>query len=163
MPMQTRTRIVVTLDGSQHSEAALPVAARLAAGLSADVTLLCVVPPPPPAPRSSPGGEPLLLVDLEERRADAALAARAAEFSGLLVDRVVLVSQQPAEAIIAYLVDHPTDLVVMATHGYSGLRHLLAGSVTEAVVRSGVAPVVAVRPTTIRGGGVGARDCALPG
>jgi nucleotide-binding universal stress UspA family protein len=147
--MQTRMRIVVTLDGSQHAEAALPVAARLAAGLRADVTLLRVVPPPPLSTSNSPGGEPLLLVDLEERRADAALAENEAELSGLLVDRVVLVSRQPAEAIIAYLVDNPPDLIVMATHGYSGLRHLLAGSVTEAVMRSGVAPVVAVRPAAI--------------
>ncbi|HET8648273.1 MAG TPA: universal stress protein, partial [Vicinamibacteria bacterium] len=40
---------------------------------------------------------------------------------------------------------HP-DLIAMATHGHGGARHLLAGSVCERVIRSGVAPVLVVRP-----------------
>jgi nucleotide-binding universal stress UspA family protein len=125
------------------------VAAWLAAGQDVDLTLLRVV-SPPPTPKQSSGGEPLLLVDLEERRADEVLAANAAEFPSLRIDRAVLVSQHPAEAIIAYLHSNPTDMIVMATHGRSGLRRLAVGSVTEAVLRSGLAPVVAVRPATVQ-------------
>jgi universal stress protein A len=144
--METRPTILVPLDGSELSEAAVPIAADLAAGLRAAVTLLCVVPPVPPARQTGPAGDLPQLVDLEERRAEEILVSYATAFPGLSVECAVLVAEHAAEAIVDYVRQNPVDFVVMATHGRSGLRHLLAGSVTEAVVRSGVAPVVAVRP-----------------
>ena len=108
-------RILVPLDGSELSEHAVPVAARLARALGARVILLRVVPPPRVSVPETAGDLPPL-VDLEERQAD------------------------------EYLRAHPVDYVVMATHGHGGLRHLITGSVTEAVLRSGLAPVIAVRP-----------------
>ncbi len=53
---------------------------------------------------------------------------------------------EPAEEIIAFAKEDRFDLIVMATHGRSGLRETLQGSVTAAVIRSGVAPVLVVRP-----------------
>lgn len=146
--MSAGIRILVTLDGSPLSRAALPVAARLASRLQAEVVLLRVVPPATGQPRPAPG-DLLPLVDLEERQADAALQEMAAAFAGFPVARVVLVGEHPADEIVAWLRHNSVDFVVMATHGRGGLRHLLAGSVTEAVLRSGVAPVMAVRPTTV--------------
>jgi nucleotide-binding universal stress UspA family protein len=148
--MEKRTQIVVTLDGSDLSEAALPVAARLAAGLGADVTLLRVVPPLGEKRPNPIRGDTLPLIDLEEHQANDALRAFVGEFPGLRVQCVVLVGRHAAEEIVTYLRHHPVDFVVMATHGHSGLRHLVAGSVTDAVVRSGLAPVVAVRPPAVR-------------
>jgi nucleotide-binding universal stress UspA family protein len=52
----------------------------------------------------------------------------------------------PAQEIIDYARENDVDLIVMATHGRSGLRETLQGSVTAEVVRSGVAPVMVVRP-----------------
>jgi len=43
--------------------------------------------------------------------------------------------------------DLSIDLVVMATHGRTGKRHTLLGSVTEQVVRRSICPVLTVRPT----------------
>jgi nucleotide-binding universal stress UspA family protein len=51
-----------------------------------------------------------------------------------------------AQEIIDYARENAVDLIVMATHGRSGLRETLQGSVTAEVVRSGVAPVLVVRP-----------------
>jgi nucleotide-binding universal stress UspA family protein len=147
--METRPRILITLDGSPLSEAAVPVGARLAAGLGAEVTLLRVVPPMGEKREGGGRGDLLPLIDLEEHQAADALAAFADAFPGLPVQRVVQVGRHAAEEIIDYLRHHPVDFVVMATHGHSGLRHLVAGSVTEAVVRSGLAPVVAVRPPSV--------------
>ncbi len=138
-------RILVPLDGSELSEHAVPVAARLARALEAQVILLRVVPPPrEPVPPTA--GDLPPLVDLEERQADEYLRAHEAAFAGRPVERVVLVGLHPAEEIIAWIRAHPVDYVVMATHGHGGLRHIITGSVTEAVLRSGLAPVIAVRP-----------------
>lgn len=52
----------------------------------------------------------------------------------------------PAEEIIAYARDNDIDLVAMATHGRTGLRHLLMGSVAEQVLRRLAVPVMLVRP-----------------
>lgn len=53
---------------------------------------------------------------------------------------------EPAKEIIDFARKGRFDLVVMATHGRSGLRKTLQGSVTAAVIRSGVAPVLVTRP-----------------
>jgi nucleotide-binding universal stress UspA family protein len=141
-------RILVTLDGSELAQAALPVAADLAAALQAEVVLLRVVPPVESRPTGT--WDLPAVVDLEERRAYEELyRLAAASFAGRETSAVVLVSAHPAEEIIAWARVHPVDFIVMATHGHGGLRHLVAGSVTEAVVRSGLAPVIAVRPRPV--------------
>ena len=52
----------------------------------------------------------------------------------------------PAEEIVAYARDADIDLIAMATHGRTGLRHLLMGSVAEQVLRRLAIPVMLVRP-----------------
>jgi nucleotide-binding universal stress UspA family protein len=51
----------------------------------------------------------------------------------------------PVDEINQAIDDHGVDLVVMGTHGRTGLRHLVAGSVTERVVRSSRVPVLTIR------------------
>jgi len=51
----------------------------------------------------------------------------------------------PHEVVREYVTDHGIDLVVMGTHGRTGLEHTLLGSLTERVVRSVDAPVLTVR------------------
>ncbi len=51
----------------------------------------------------------------------------------------------PVDEINQAVDDHKVDLVVMGTHGRTGLRHLVAGSVTERVVRSSRVPVLTIR------------------
>ena len=53
---------------------------------------------------------------------------------------------EPAKEIIKVSKELEADLVVMATHGRTGLRHLLAGSVAEEVVRNAACPVLTIRP-----------------
>ena len=52
----------------------------------------------------------------------------------------------PAEEIARAVVDESIDLVVMGTHGATGLRHLILGSTAENVVRTANCPVLTVRP-----------------
>jgi universal stress protein A len=57
-----------------------------------------------------------------------------------------MVEGSPKTEIIAYARKHQIDLIVLATHGRSGLAHVLMGSVTESVVRTAPCPVLTVRP-----------------
>jgi nucleotide-binding universal stress UspA family protein len=52
-------------------------------------------------------------------------------------------------AIVRYAIEQKPDLIVMATHGRTGLAHLLCGDVAESVLRSGVAPVLLVHPQAV--------------
>ena len=51
----------------------------------------------------------------------------------------------PVDEITTFVKDNGVDLVVMGTHGRTGLQHLLLGSVAERVVRSSSAPVLTIR------------------
>jgi nucleotide-binding universal stress UspA family protein len=57
-----------------------------------------------------------------------------------------VVQGEPAEAITSLARDLDADLIVMATHGHSEVRHVFMGSVTEDVIRNGDAPVLLVQP-----------------
>ena len=54
-----------------------------------------------------------------------------------------------AKVIVEYADDHDIDLVVMGTHGRSGVAHLFLGSVAECVVRTAPCPVLTVRDTRV--------------
>jgi len=60
------------------------------------------------------------------------------------VDRF-LVEGEPAQALIEFMEDHPIDLVVMGSHGRTGLDRLVMGSVAEQVVRKAPCPVLIVK------------------
>lgn len=73
-----------------------------------------------------------------------AMSMIAADEPAIAVERVLRVGT-PAEAIIGYAERHKCDLIVMGTHGRSGLSHLLMGSVAEQVIRKAPCPVMVVR------------------
>jgi nucleotide-binding universal stress UspA family protein len=57
----------------------------------------------------------------------------------------IVVAGDPGAAIVDYAQEHGGDLVVMGSHGHTGLRHLLLGSVAEHVLRHASCPVLIVR------------------
>jgi nucleotide-binding universal stress UspA family protein len=63
----------------------------------------------------------------------------------LPVVKIVRTSNAPAAAIVEYAADTHIDLIVLGTHGRSGVAHLLMGSVAERVVRTAPCPVLTVR------------------
>jgi universal stress protein A len=63
---------------------------------------------------------------------------------------VVQVGTDIPEAVVRYAKHNDIDLIVMATHGRTGLTHLLMGSVAETVVRSAPCPVLTLRPETMK-------------
>jgi nucleotide-binding universal stress UspA family protein len=63
---------------------------------------------------------------------------------GISVDSVILRSVSAADAILEYLNDHSCDLIIMGTHGRTGLKHIFLGSVAEKIVRLSPIPVLSV-------------------
>jgi nucleotide-binding universal stress UspA family protein len=71
------------------------------------------------------------------------LAARL-EKDGVVVTTQVQIGR-PIDEILAFAASEKADLIVMGTHGRTGLKHLVTGSVTERVVRTSSIPVLTVR------------------
>jgi nucleotide-binding universal stress UspA family protein len=67
---------------------------------------------------------------------------------GVEIDNVRLTGQEATPAIIAYLHGHPSDLVVLGTHGREGIEHLLKGSVSETIFRRNPVPSLFTAPGT---------------
>ena len=81
------------------------------------------------------------------REAQEALEAVAARhFAGASAVAHVRWSDSPVEAILEFADELDADMILMATHGRSGVSHLLAGSVAEGVIRRSRRPVVVQRP-----------------
>ncbi len=59
---------------------------------------------------------------------------------------VSVIQGVPARELVEYAEEHDIDLIVMATHGRTGLDHLFMGSTAERVVRTAPCPVLTVRP-----------------
>jgi nucleotide-binding universal stress UspA family protein len=57
---------------------------------------------------------------------------------------------QPEQEILRFAEDEGVDLIVMATHGWTGLQHLLLGSVAEKIVRHARVPVLTVKPKPVQ-------------
>jgi nucleotide-binding universal stress UspA family protein len=68
-----------------------------------------------------------------------------AKKDGLMVKGVV-VEGNPADSIIEYAQKNGVDLIVMSTHGRSGVSRFAMGSVTDKVIRTAAAPVLVVTP-----------------
>jgi nucleotide-binding universal stress UspA family protein len=67
-----------------------------------------------------------------------------------------------AEEVLRAARETGSDLVVMGTHGRTGLRHLLMGSVAERVVRQAPCPVLTVKAPSPAGGGAAEAGAAIP-
>jgi nucleotide-binding universal stress UspA family protein len=170
-----RPTVLVTLDGSHFSEAILGTVMSLAPALGADVELFRVGNPHDArdtplraeygelAPMATstgtrvsvplPSEQSALRVETREQAIDRIdanmreyLSKRAAELPGINTTIAVDIADDPAQAIIAHARRVRPDLIAMATHGRSGISQLLTGSVCESVIRSGVAPVIVIRP-----------------
>ncbi len=91
-------------------------------------------------------GAPISIKQYATQSADAHLqdiADRLAK-EGVTATSIIKVGT-PVDEIIRTVDDQPIDLIVMGTHGRTGIRHLMAGSVTERVVRASRVPVLTIR------------------
>lgn len=137
--------ILVPTDGSDASMEALDEAIELAGELGSSIHLLYVVEPTNYAPMNTPNPDMIeSMTQTAETEIDNAVAR--AEDGGVDSVESTVETGTTHETIISYIDDHGIDLVIMGTHGRTGLDRILLGSVTEKVVRLSPVPVLTVRP-----------------
>ncbi len=136
-------RLLIPLDGSALAAEILAPALALAALMHAEATLLRIVEP--------------LYVDQEllayKEQLDGEAIQEAQTYVADLAQRTdptvatqVILAPQPALTILDYAQSHEYDLIAMATHGRSGLKRLLIGSVADKVLRGAETPILVWRP-----------------
>jgi nucleotide-binding universal stress UspA family protein len=135
-------KILVPVDGSPPSCAALARAVDLAEDLGATLDVLHVRGPNRFEIGSSTGATKSAQEDADHAMSEALAAA-----NGRLGDRVKLRTESgdPVQEILAATAGPDVDLVVMGTHGRIGRLHAILGSVAEAIVRNSARPVLTVR------------------
>ncbi len=136
-------RLVIPTDGSKTSQQALEKGVQLARAMDAHVTGLYVI--DNSAYAAFPGDiEWSQIKDMLAKESEKALGMVEEACKQAGIDCNVHVREgNPAEEIIAASKDY--DLIIMGTHGRSGLEHLLLGSVAEKVIRHADKPVLVVR------------------
>lgn len=143
------TRILAPTDFSDHSCHALRYARTFADRWEAELHLLSVV--EPAVFPTEAGLTPMGLLNL-----DSELTSASERAMQQLLTREELVGApnivtaighgRASTTIIEYATEHAIDLIVLATHGRTGLEHLLFGSTAERVVRESPCPVLTIRP-----------------
>jgi nucleotide-binding universal stress UspA family protein len=152
-PIQTPAfkRIMVPLDGSELARQALPIATELALATQAEVELFEAINPPfaPYANMHSPRAPTVAYDEVIEALRNVSahnleMIAKSITCQGIPVTTTVTVNY-PAESIVDEAERRGTDLIVMATHGYSGLRRWALGSIADKVLHVTTTPLLLVR------------------
>ncbi|MFW6051678.1 MAG: universal stress protein [Myxococcota bacterium] len=147
--MSLPAHILVATDFSEASQPAMEAAAAQAKAAGSRLTLLHVFDPTPmippaaiPAPRKM---EESIAQELQERVDQELARLRGEVFSDVAdVETKAVRHANAAFAICDYAEKNGVDLIVVGTHGRTGLSHLLIGSVAERVVRHARCPVLTV-------------------
>jgi universal stress protein A len=149
LPMNVRS-ILLPTDFSECASYAVPVASGLARTLGARLLFLHVVEPVVPAVGWTPVAEPLPLADISEQLEDSAArelpkVGDCDDCAGLDVEEVLVHGEAAAE-IVRVARERGVDLIVISSHGRTGLGRILFGSTAESVVRHAHCPVLVVKP-----------------
>jgi nucleotide-binding universal stress UspA family protein len=146
-------RILVTTDFSETSLEALPVAVEIASHFDAELLLVHILPVDTPTPWDIPpyadfGLASLPLPEYEsqvKQEVERRLAMVAANHVKGVTVRVLVGRGEAASDVSRMATAEKADLIVLATHGWTGWRHLVFGSVAEKVLREAPCPVLSVR------------------
>lgn len=135
-------KMLVPLDGSELAEVALPYASELAGRLGADITLLYVM---------ESGEEQYQRMHQMYLQKTADVVKRRAKFHSTGSEnrlgkvQSAILRGNPAEGIVQYANKKDIGLIVMATHGRSGIKRWALGSVADKVLRATNLPVALIR------------------
>jgi universal stress protein A len=148
--MQIRS-ILLPTDFSECGNYALPYAASLARMFGASMICVHVIEPMVPTVGYSGMTEPLPIADISgqlEVSAERELPkiAECEECAGLEIEELI-VHGEAASEIVRVAKDRKVDLIVVSSHGRTGLGRILFGSTAEAVVRHAPCPVLVVKPS----------------
>lgn len=140
-----RLNLLLTTDGSEVSLRAIEPVCDLAQRMGARITLLRIV-PQLSAISDTGFATPLGIL---HKTTEAEIAAARTEmvqtlprFGHTPVELDIEIAESAAVGIVQYAHDHAVDMIVMASHGRTGLTRILLGSTAEAVLRSARVPVL---------------------
>ncbi|MGD0857474.1 MAG: universal stress protein [Dehalococcoidia bacterium] len=136
-------KILVPLDGSELAEVALPYAEELAGRLGSEIILIYVS-----ELTKDPGDKKLrsYLQKMVEATKDGASKYSNKPGIGPAVEvKSIILSGSPAEKIVEYADNENIGLIVISTHGQSGIKRWALGSVADKVVRATIRPVALIR------------------
>ncbi len=139
-------KILVPLDGSELAERALVEAEQLARMFGSEIILFEVVPFMPIY--GSPELVTPLIVDEKQKESVEAYLAKVAgglKQKGFNVSSMVKTGQQVALEIIDFAKERGVDLIIMCTHGRSGITRWVLGSVTLKVLTRAETPILLIR------------------
>jgi nucleotide-binding universal stress UspA family protein len=145
------TRVLVPVDGSRRSEAALEPATELAGPDGVEYTLLRVVESPHALgslwfPHAVELTEEQVESVRDAAQGEADATARTLADRGYAVEPIVEFGAPVAAVVLDVAARRTPDLIAISTHGRGGVRRLLLGSVADKVVRGAECPVLVVRP-----------------
>jgi nucleotide-binding universal stress UspA family protein len=154
------TRILVPTDFSDQAQGALACARTMAERFGASLHLLHVLEDPYATSAYATEVYGYLPPGLKESWQKNAEGRLATLLPASQVHTSSVIFGSPAKAIVEYADANAFDLIVMGTHGRSGVVHLLLGSVAERVVRTAQCPVLTVREAAAPVGATAGRAAA---
>jgi nucleotide-binding universal stress UspA family protein len=142
--------ILLPTDFSGCANYALPYAAAIARATQARIVCVHVVEPVVPAVGYTGMADPLPIADISEQLEDSAerelpMITDCEELNGLEVEDLIVHGDAAAE-IVRVAGERAADLIVISSHGRTGLGRMIFGSTAEAVVRHASCPVLVVKP-----------------
>lgn len=143
-------QILLPTDFSGCANYALPYAAAIARATGARIICVHVVEAVVPAVGYTGLAEPMPIADISEQLEDSAerelpRLTDCEELKGVEVEEVIVHGDAAAE-IVSLAEEREADLIVIASHGRTGLGRMIFGSTAEAVVRHASCPVLVVKP-----------------
>lgn len=135
------------IDFSDYSKSALKYAVNFAKSFNADMTLIYVVEPIVYPPDFSMGqiAIPTVSTEWDERAREELDKLAKTQIPADVKVKTIIKTGKPFVEIIETATEENIDLIIIATHGHSGVEHILFGSTAEKVVRKAPCPVLTLR------------------
>ena len=145
--MEMIKKILVPIDFSDYSKKALQYTVNFAKHFNSEICLLYVIEPVIYPADLSMGQMviPNADIDYGEKAEDELLALAKSEIGDLLSYNILVKTGKPFMEIIDTAKEIDSDLIIISTHGHTGVEHLLFGSTSEKVVRKAPCPVLTMR------------------
>ena len=140
-------KILVPIDFSDYSKSALRYAVNFAKLFNAEIILIYVVEPVIYPPDFSMGqiAIPTVTTEFDDRAKEELNKLAKNEIPQQLKVSIIIRTGKPFVEIIDTATEADVDLIIIATHGHSGVEHILFGSTAEKVVRKAPCPVLTLR------------------
>jgi universal stress protein A len=138
-------KILVPTDFSPASRKSLSYALRFAEELNSEITLLHVLEPETPVTLAGPAVAVFSERELADIEESLRALADSAEKAGVAGTKSILRKGVATHEIVEAAKELDVDLIVIATHGFTGLKHFAIGSTAERVARAASCPVLVVR------------------